>query len=88
MLHQLDLGIFKTIVEIVQNMGTQLTGNPLLELDRIVMIIKESSRFFQFQVSGTNKSGYFSSNASYAAFEHRCIMRVSSNQVFTQFFTP
>ena len=87
MLHQANLGIFKTIVEIVQNMGKQLTSNPLLELDRRLMIIKETSRFFQFQVPGTNKGGYSSSNASYAAFEHRCIMQVSSNQIFTQFFT-
>ena len=87
MLYQADLEIFKTIVEIVQNMGKQLTGNPLIELDRRLMIIKETSRFFQFRVPGTDKGGYFFSNASYAAFEHRCVMQVSSNQIFTQFFT-
>ena len=79
MLHQANLEIFKTIVEIVQNMGKQLTGNPLLELDRRLLIIKQTSRFFQFRVPGTDKGGYFSSNASYAAFEHRCVMQVSSN---------
>ena len=82
MLHQADLGIFKTIVEIVQNMRKQLTGNPLLELDRRLMIIKETSQFFQFRVPGTDKGGYFSSNASYTALEHHCVMQVSSNQIF------
>ena len=79
MLHQADLGIFQTIVDIVQNIRKQIMGNPSNELDRRLMIIKETSQFFQFQVPRINKGKYFSSNA---AFEHRHIMQVSSNQTF------
>ena len=48
MLHQANLGILKTIVEMVQNMGKQLVGNLLSELDRRLMIIKETLKFFEF----------------------------------------
>jgi len=58
-------------------MSKELTPPPLPELDRRLMIIKNSARFFQFQVPGTDKGGYFTSNANYAAFEHRCVMQVS-----------
>ena len=50
MLHQVNLGIFKIIVDIVQNMGKQITWNPLSELDRRLMIIKETLQFLKFRV--------------------------------------
>lgn len=59
-----------------------MTPNPLLVLDERLAKIKKSSRFFQFHVPGTNKGGYFSSNANYAAFEHRAIMQVSVHWYF------
>jgi hypothetical protein len=78
MLHQADLGIFKTLMDILQSVSKELENPPLLEMDRRLLVIKESARFFQFRVPGTDKGGYFTSNANFAAFEHRCVMQVSS----------
>lgn len=77
MLHQADLGIFKTLMDILQNMSKELMRSPLPEMDRRLLVIKESARFFQFRVPGTDKGGYFTSNANFAAFEHRCVIQVS-----------
>lgn len=78
MLHQADLGIFKTLMDILQSVSKELENPPLLEMDRRLLVIKESARFFQFRMPGTDKGGYFTSNANFAAFEHRCVMQVSS----------
>lgn len=77
MLHQADLGIFKTLVDILIEVCKSMQRNPLLVLDERLAMMKKSSRFFQFRIPGTDKGGYFSSNANYAAFEHRAIMQVS-----------
>jgi hypothetical protein len=76
MLHQADLGVFKVLVDIVIEISQIITPNPLPILDKRLAKIKKSSRFFQFRVPGSVKDGYFSSNANYAAFEHRAIMQV------------
>lgn len=77
MLHQADLGVFKTLMNIVQDMSKELDVNPILELDRRLSVIKVSERFFEFQIPGSDRGGYFTSNANFAAFEHRSIMQVS-----------
>jgi len=77
MLHQADLGVFKTLMDIVQDISSGLDCNPIPELDRRLLIIKDSARFFQLRVPGNDRGGYFTSNANFAAFEHRSVMQVS-----------
>lgn len=80
MLHQADLGIFKTLMDIVISVSKELREDPLPVLDKRLATIKNCGRFFQFRVPGTDKGGYFCSNANFAAFEHRSIMQVSFNK--------
>ena len=49
MLHQADLGVFKTLMNIVQDMSKELDVNPIPKLDRRLSVIKESACFFEFQ---------------------------------------
>jgi len=79
MLHQADLGVFNTLMNIVQDMSKEINPNPISELDRRLAVIKDSARFFEFQVRGSDKGGYFTLNANFAAFEHHSIMQVNSN---------
>ena len=81
MLHQADLGVFKTLMDIVQEISKELDVNPIPELDKRLLVIKDVARFFQFRIPGSDRGGYFTSNANFAAFEHRAVMQVSSNLV-------
>lgn len=79
MLHQADLGVFKTLIDIVRMIAQSHPngGRTLAELDRRLSVIKEEARFYKFRVPGNLSSGYFLSQANYAAFEHRSVMQVS-----------
>ena len=43
--HQLDLGVFKTLVDILRSIATSTYVAILLELDQRLLCIKNSSRF-------------------------------------------
>jgi hypothetical protein len=77
MLHQADLGVFKTLMDIVHEISKELHVNPIPELDRRLMVIKDSSHFFLFRVPGNERGGYFTSNANFLAAQHRSVMQVS-----------
>lgn len=81
-LHQGDIGIFKTLVSILRDMsneGAVCTSKAISELDKRLATIQKESRYSHYRVPGTDKGGYFSSNANFAAFEHRAIMQVKHN---------
>ena len=78
MIHQSDLGVFKTLVDILRSIATSTSVAILPELDQRLLCIKNSSRFSEFRVPGTDKGGYFTANSNYAAFEHRSVMQVSN----------
>ena len=84
MLHQFDLGVFKTLVDILRSIAVSTSTTILPELDRRLLCIKNSSRFSKFLVPSTDKGGYFSSNSNYATFEHRSVMQVSEFEFFVQ----
>lgn len=73
-MHQSDLGVFKTLVDILRVLGG--SGNVLQLLDKRLLHIKATSRYQSFRIPGTEKGGYFCSNANFAAFEHRAVMQV------------
>jgi hypothetical protein len=77
MLHQADLGIFKTLVQIIRSIAQETSSFILHELDTRLQKIKEVGRYYQYRLLGTNFGGYFVSNANFAAFEHRSVMQVS-----------
>jgi hypothetical protein len=77
-LHQSDLGIFKTMVSIIQDIAMQNSRQHVLqEMDRRLFIIKRKSRFPNYRIPGNEKSRYFSNQANIAAYEHRSVMQVS-----------
>ena len=67
-MHQLDLGVFKTLVDILRILGG--LGNVLQMLDKPLLYIKATSCYQSFRILGTDKGGYFRSNANFTAFEH------------------
>jgi hypothetical protein len=76
-MHQSDLGIFKTLVEIVRSMAiSSACQSHLRVLDDRLLLIKKTSRYSSFRIPGTDKGGYFRSNANFAAFEHRAVLQV------------
>lgn len=80
-LHQADIGIFKTLVSILRDMsseGAVCTSKAIFELDKRLATIQKESRYSHYRVPGTDKGGYFNSNANFAAFEHRVVMQVRS----------
>ncbi len=77
MLHQSDLGIFKTLVNILRSISSPKVHS---QLDERLQEIKKRSRFSGFRIPGNDKGGYFSSQANFAAFEHRAIMQVFHSQ--------
>ena len=77
MLHQSDLGVFKILVDILRSITSSTSATILPEMDERLLCIKNSCRFSEFRVPGTDKGGYFTSNSNYAAFEHRSVMQVS-----------
>ena len=78
MLHQSDLGVFKTLVDILRTIAASTSSIVLPEMDQRLLCIKNSCRFLEFRVFGTGKGGYFISNSNYAAFDHRSIIQVSA----------
>jgi len=76
MLHQVDLGVFKTLMDVLQEMSKELNLNPIPQLDEKIMGIKESTRFFHFRLPSSLRGGYFTSNANFVTFEHSSIMQV------------
>jgi hypothetical protein len=76
MLHQSDLGVFKTLLDIIQDISATFTNssNVLLELDKCLFLIKVKACFLGFCVPGIDKGGYFSSNANFVAFKHHLVM--------------
>ena len=78
-LHQTDIGIFKTLVSCLKEMadgGEALTRKAFIEMDRRLLHLKKETRFSEFRIPGNDKGGYFTSNANFAAFEHRAVMQV------------
>ena len=45
MLHQANLGVFKTLMDVLQEMSKELNPNPVSQLDERIMTIKESEDF-------------------------------------------
>jgi len=79
MLHQADLGVFKTIIDILRGIALASINSKILSsLDQRLFHIKKHSRYQSFRIPGTDKGGYFSSNANFVAFEHRSVMQVPS----------
>ncbi len=79
MLHQADLGVFKTIIDILRGIVLASINSKIFSsLDQRLFHIKKHSRYPSFRIPGTDKGGYFSSNANFAAFEHRSVMQVLS----------
>ena len=76
MLHQADLGLFKTIIGILREIGKEQSPTTLKEMDQRLLHINDSARFYKFRVPGTKTGGYFESPANYAAFEHRSVLQV------------
>jgi hypothetical protein len=77
-LHQSDLGFFKTLVSIICDIAMENPRQHVLkEMDRRLFTIKNKSRFSNFRVPGNEKSKYFSDQANFAAYEHRAVMQVS-----------
>ena len=64
MLHQADLGVFKILMDVLQEMSKKLNPNPISQLDERIMAIKESARFFNFRLPGSSQRGYFTSAAN------------------------
>ena len=77
MLHQADLGVFKTLVHILRSIAKEISSQILTELDERLYLIKDIGRFYQFRLPGINSGGFFGSNANFAAFEYRYVMQVS-----------
>jgi hypothetical protein len=79
MFHQAYLGVFKTIIDILWGIALASINSKILSsLDQRLFHIKKHSRYPSFRIHGPNKGGYFSSNANFAAFEHRSVMQVLS----------
>jgi len=79
MLHQANLSVLKTIIDILR--GTTLASinsKILSSLDQRLFHIKKHSRYPSFQILAIDKGGYFSSNANFATFEHLFVMHVLS----------
>jgi hypothetical protein len=76
MLYQSDLGVFKTLVDIIRDILATSTNyvNVLLELDKCLFLIKVKACFLRFCVLSINKRRYFSSNANFVAFGHHLEM--------------
>jgi len=53
-LHQADLGVFKTLMDVVQEISKELNPNPIAQLDERIMEIKEAARFFHFRLPGSS----------------------------------
>jgi len=71
MRHQADLSVFKTIIDILRGIALASINSKILSsLDQRLFHIKKHSRYPSFRIPGTDKGGYFSSNANFAAFEH------------------
>ncbi len=78
-LHQAYLSVFKTIIDILWGITLASINSKILSsLDQCLFCIKKHSRYPSFQILGTNKGGYFSSNANFATFEQRFVMQVLS----------
>ena len=54
MLHQANLDVFKTVMDVVQEISKELTMNPIPELDRRLSIIKKSAQFHQLKIIGND----------------------------------
>jgi hypothetical protein len=73
-LHQSNLGVFKTLVSIIRNIAMENPHQHVLkEMDRRLFTIKNKSRFPNFQVPGNEKSKYFSDQENFVAYEHRVV---------------
>ena len=78
MLHQADLGVFKTLMDVAREISKELMPNPIPILDRRLAMLKDSDRFHLYRIPGNERGGYFTSNANFATFEHRSVMQVMS----------
>jgi hypothetical protein len=65
MLHQADLGIFKTLVQIIRSIAQETLSFIFPELDTRLQKIKEVGRCYQYRLPSTNSGGYFVSNANF-----------------------
>jgi hypothetical protein len=59
-LHQADIGIFKTLVSILRDIsseGAVCTSKAIFELDKHLATIQKESRYYHYIVPNTNKEG-------------------------------
>jgi hypothetical protein len=56
--------------------GFSLKRKACTEMEMRLLKLKKEAWFSEFIIPGNNKGGYFTSNANFAAFEHRAIMQV------------
>jgi hypothetical protein len=71
-MHQSDIGVFKTLVDILCILAgpSTIEFESLHLMDKFVLCIKNTFRYQSFKIPRTNKGG-FCSNANFAAFEHQ-----------------
>ena len=80
-LHHFNLGIFKTLVDIIKGISS---NEVLQKLNEQLQVTKTKSGFLGYRISGNNKGGYFTSNSNFATFKHCVGMQVK--YITTLFF--
>ena len=76
MLDHVDLEVFKTLVDVVQEISKELIVNLIMNLLRRLSIIKESIYFHQFQFLENDRETILHQMQRFSTFEHRSIMQV------------
>lgn len=81
-MHQFELGLFKTFIGILKDMAGEVPRvtfkqNALEILDQRMSWVGKKHRFPEFRLPSCNgKVGYFTSQATFQAFEHRSVLQV------------
>lgn len=81
-MHQFDLGLFKTYIGILRDIASEtprVTMKPkaLEILDQRMTAVSYHHRYPEFRLPATKgRNGYFTSNATFQAFEHRSVLQV------------
>lgn len=84
-MHQFELGLFKTFIGILRNMSaTSSSGTRVAVIPRALEILDErmtvlgyDHRYSEFRLPACGgRTGYFVSNATFEAFEHRSVLQV------------
>jgi hypothetical protein len=82
MFHQADLGISKTLVQIIWSIAQETSSIILPKLDIRLQKAKEIGRYYQYHLSCTNSGGYFVFNANLTTFKHRLVIQISYTCIY------